>query len=471
MNYDESLAYIESLAPTILNPDLTRLAAFMKLHGEPQNSYPTLHVAGTNGKGSCVAIIDSVLRAAGFRVGRFTGPHLLRWNERFHVDGNPIDDETFARIVTQLRSLSEEFGARHPEHGKLTWFELLTATAFFFFAEQNVDFAVVEVGLGGRWDATNVIAAPTVCGITTIDLDHTHILGNTVSEIAAEKAGIIKRNVPVVTGTMGDALQVISNQAFKMEAPLYSCVAPNTVTGPTQLNISGSQFDRAAENLSLIGPHQRLNALVAFAMLAVTQQRLGKQILPYLSDGFATVYWPGRFQWLPDQRLLLDGAHNVAGARALRIALDAEFAHNERLFVLSIFQNKNALGALKALIRAGDRVIACQAKTSRAVFDAEAIVQHARSIGAIASVAPSVNDALAQALAHRKENEIVVATGSFATVKESMVALGWHTVEDGIQATLRRILASSSAPSTMQGCRMHTSGGLEVPGDNEGSLI
>lgn len=445
MNYDESLAYIESLAPTILNPDLTRLARFMEVNGSPQNSFRTLHVAGTNGKGSTVAVIDSILRAAGFKVGRFTGPHLLRWNERFHLNGSPISDETLARLVTMVRERSEQFGREYPQHGSLTWFELLTAVAFFYFAENQIDFGVFEVGLGGRWDATNVIERPLVSGITTIGLDHTHILGSTISKIAREKAGIIKQNVPIVTGTAGDALDTISDRAAELDAPLFVCRAPHKVNGP-QL-VDTEPFAKEVAKLALLGSYQRLNALIAYTMISVAQQTAGLSLLSHLSDGLSSVYWPGRFQWLEGLNLLLDGAHNAAGAKALRSALDEHFPGMPITFVLCFFQNKDVPGALQHLLRPGDRVIASQAKTSRAVCDPELIVEHALAARMKAETAPSVENALQLALATTGSKGVVVATGSLATVKESMLSLGWRSVEDGIKSTW------GFSP---EGCKIHT---------------
>jgi dihydrofolate synthase / folylpolyglutamate synthase len=421
MNYDESLAYIDALAPTILNPDLTRFAAFMKLHGSPQDGIPCFHVAGTNGKGSTVAIIDSALLSAGYKVGRYTGPHLLRWNERFHINGKPITDRKFAELTTRLRKLSEEFGDNNPELGPLTWFELLTAIAFFWFAESGVDFAVYEVGLGGRWDATNVIAKPLVSVITTIDYDHTHILGDTLAKIAAEKAGIIKQGVPVVTATTGDAWETIKGKSTECGAPLFRCLAPDTVSGPTEINLEDVR--RALPNVALVGHYQQLNAFIAGVALKVGEEECKLPLTAKLSDGFKKVYWPGRFQWLPDRNLILDGAHNVGGARALRESLDERFPHQRRVYVL---------GALEELLRPGDVVIASKAKSTRAVCAPELIAEKAREIGARAEIAESIAEAFSRALKTKSGDDIVIASGSFATVKETMHAMGWRTVEDGL---------------------------------------
>jgi dihydrofolate synthase/folylpolyglutamate synthase len=437
MNYDQCVAYIESLAPTILNPSLDRLTMFMTEHGQVQDKLSTIHIGGTNGKGSTVAIVDSVLRAAGLKVGRFTGPHLLRWNERFHLDGKPIADDVLARYATRLRALSEEFGERHPEHGHLTWFEFLTAIAFFYFSDEKVDVAVFEVGLGGRWDATNVISKPLVSAITTVDLDHTHILGDTVAQIAREKAGIIKRGVPVVTAADGDALAEISEKAKDLGCPLYHCQAPNSVSGPAALDLNS--YRNAHDLLALPGEYQQLNGLVAAAVLQLADRALKRNLSAHLADGFRRVYWPGRLQILPADDIVFDGAHNVAGARALRKSLDNLFPKGRRSFVLSFFQHKNVSGAIELLVRPGDRVFTSEAQTTRSICPAAEIVQLAEQRGAQATAYKTIAEALhAAQAAVAGADEPLVVSGSFATIKECMLALGWDRVEDGLAQTWRQ---------------------------------
>lgn len=435
MNYLESAAYIESLSPTILNPDLTRFKTFMAQHGNLQDSFPTIHVAGTNGKGSVVAITESVLRCAGLKTGRFTGPHLLRWNERFHVDGQPIPDHLFAQLCTELQDASEKFGKEFPEFGHLTWFEFLTAIAFFWFARKNVDIGVIEVGLGGRWDATNVISKPTVTAITTIDYDHMHILGNSIEEIAREKAGIIKSQIPLVTGTTNAALDVIAARAAELSAPLYVVDAEGQVDGATPVDLRA--FLQARSRLALPGAYQRLNASIASCVLALAQSQLGLNLDErMLQQGFASTYWPGRFQVLSEQKLIMDGAHNPGGARALRQALDSVEDGGQRppglVFVLSFFETKDVSKYLRELLRPGDVVFCSQAITRRAVCKAEHIVELARELNIEATACDTIGDALSSARRYRRDDQVIVATGSLATVKECMQALGWQSVEDGV---------------------------------------
>ena len=433
MNYAQSIAYVESLAPTILNPDLRRFAKFMQENDNLQDKFATVHVGGTNGKGSTVAILDSVLRAEGLTVGRFTGPHLLRWNERFHVGGEPIADARLAELATRVRQLSEDFGRRHPDLGSLTWFEFLTAIAFFHFFESRVDIAVIEVGLGGRWDATNVLSAPLASAICTIDLDHTHILGGTVEEIAREKAGIIKPGVPVVTAAAGEALEVIRQRAEALGAPLIVCSAPSMVSGDS--GIDAEEFRRVNDQLSLKGSYQRTNGLVADVLLQLVERRVNRNIRPCLAKGLVSVYWPGRFQHLPEEKMLFDGAHNVAGGKALRSALNEVFPNVRRVYVLSFFQNKDVHGFIDALIVKGDRVFVSEAKTSRAVFHSDQIVAALAQRGALAESAGTIAEALRRAQSARQGDDLIIVTGSFATIKESMVSLGWKSVEQGRAST------------------------------------
>ncbi len=448
MNYNESIAYIDSLSPTTQKPCLERIDAFLAERGKPQDAYKSIHIAGTNGKGSTVAILDCLLREAGYRVGRYTGPHLLRWNERFHVNGRPISDERFAELSTRLRAASTEFGQRHPEFGALTWFEFFTALAFTYFHEENVDIAVVEVGLGGRWDATNVLSSPAACAITSIDLDHTQILGSTVREIAREKAGIVKSGVPMVTAVRGDALEEVVVACREKGATLYHCVTPDMVLQLPPQKAAATRYAYktrhlellmdAASSLSLAGKHQRANALVASVALAAAGIKLGFSGSPRQSikRALASVYWPGRFQYIPELSLVLDGAHNPAGGRALRESLEELFPGSRFFFVLGCFENKDVNGLVRSICRHGDRVIACEAASRRCTYPAGAIADIAEQCNASALTRDSVGEALTEAMSCRRSGEIIVATGSFATIKECMLKLGWHCVEDGFRHTL-----------------------------------
>ncbi len=430
MNYDQTIAYLESLMPTDTHPGLERIELFLYEHGSPQDKYAAIHVAGTNGKGSTVALLDSVLREAGMRVGRFVGPHLLSWNERLHVDGRPISDESFAALATDVRQKSEDFARRNPSHGRLTWFEFLTAMAFFYFQREAVDVAVIETGLGGRWDATNTIHQPIASVITTIDLDHTHLLGTTIEQIAQEKAGIIKAGVPVITATTGSALTVIETVAQFVGAPVIQIDDPEAV--PSEVY---SQLADAMYVSNLHGLYQRQNMHIAFVTLVqcITRDKLPGRVLKALPNGFAKVFWPGRMQYILDLDAVLDGAHNVAGAKALRATLDDMYPDRPRVFVLSFFKNKNVEEFLQALLRPEDKAFSAEAKTHREVFSASSITAIACSKCSDARTFPSIPQAFDAAIKGSAADELVVCTGSFSTVKEVMLALGWKHVESCLQ--------------------------------------
>jgi dihydrofolate synthase / folylpolyglutamate synthase len=467
MNYLESIAYLESLSPTLEKPTVERIKRFLLAHGSPQNDFYSFHVAGTNGKGSTVAILDSVLRAGNFHVGRFTGPHLLRWNERFHFDGEPISDDDFARYSTDLRTMSEAFGRDFPEVGKLTWFEFITVLAFLYFRDRKVDVAVLEVGLGGRFDATNVLGDKLLCSIiTSISLDHTQILGATEELIAAEKAGIIKSGKPVITAARSEALSIIKQKAEQVGAPLFCLSEGDEITfssNNSSLSSSNASFlvERMNEVVSsvegsvkqgpLLGDHQRKNALLAFLALFIANFSKEGKFIPLLGSaanvdvkqilnpsalndswtkGIENVYWPGRMQRLSD-RVVLDGAHNPGGARALRAALDLHFPGKKILFVLSCFDNKDAGGILQTLLRPGDRVFLCEASTKRATFPKDRLLQIARELNANPEIFETVAAAYNAALGESSEQDLIVCTGSFATVRECMQEIGWQSVEDG----------------------------------------
>lgn len=462
MNYLESIAYLESLSPTLERPSLARMLCFMNDKGNIQNDLACFHVGGTNGKGSTVAILDSVLRSFGFKTGRFTGPHLLRWNERFCVDGKAIDDDAFADLATRIRELSDAFAGRHPEFGPLTWFEFLTAMAFFYFKECRVNVALYEVGLGGRFDATNVVENVLASIITNVTLDHTHLLGETVEEIASEKAGIIKPGRPVITAATGGALDVIRKRAHESGAPLFVCLQSRTdsleaecddVPVEACLDELGDLKGVIASRLSLTGPHQRLNAFVALEALAVSRmppfdcddcQDASVPVLPAqdrkgnerLSSGLENVRWAGRLQYLKERGLILDGAHNPAGAVALKEALDFEFPQFKRIFILTCFGSKDARAMLFALLRPGDRVFVAEAKGRRQSHDPAILAELAAGTGAEATTFTSIGEALFHAFRLRSDDDLIVVSGSFAAVRESMLFLGFNDIEQSFESSL-----------------------------------
>ncbi len=339
MNYQEAVKYLYSLGHETLamKLGLNSVRILSKAFDEPQKKYPAVHIAGTNGKGSTAAMTASIARAAGLRVGLYTSPHLISVTERIRVGEDKIAEEDFARLATEARRAGEELVTEKALPAPPTFFEQMTMIAFLYFAERAVDLAVLEVGLGGRLDATN-ICEPVVTAITPVGFDHQQYLGDTLASIAGEKAGIVKPGVPVVVAPQEDeAMKTISAQCEELNAPMIETSAPFEVeaAGGAE-NIGRYRFcyrTRRGEydpQLSLRGRHQITNALVAIH-LAEQLQIAGFDIpSPAIVEGLGNVEWPGRLEMIrvspSPAPLLLDGAHNAAGARVLRDFLDEHFS-------------------------------------------------------------------------------------------------------------------------------------------------
>ena len=354
----DDLAWLFGLAQFGIKLGLSNMRALTQALGEPQRAYRVIHIAGTNGKGSVSAMVEAALRAAGCRTGRYTSPHLRALNERIAIDGEPVSDEALARSLHAVREAVE----RHVAQGVLpahpTFFEVTTAVAFDLFRTHAVEWAVCEVGLGGRLDATNVVD-PEVCAITTIAMDHAQHLGHTLSQIAAEKAGIIKPGVPVVLGRIeANARAVILRIALEQAAPVLDATdaqwqaagsaATASVDGPRRL--LSPRADYGTITLALHGDYQRDNALTAVRVLEAVAA-LDHRVTPEaISAGLRSARWPGRLERLslPDGRsLLLDAAHNPAGAAALAAYLRQDGP--PRPLVFAAMQDKDLVGMLRAL--------------------------------------------------------------------------------------------------------------------------
>jgi len=316
----------------------------LKLLGNPHHQFQSIHIAGTNGKGSVAAFCDSVLRQTGLTVGLYTSPHLIRFNERIQVNGIEITDEELVSLTELIR---DKMGKLKP-----TFFEFTTALAFLYFAQKKVDVAVVETGMGGRLDATNVIT-PLVSVITNIGKDHMEYLGNSLTEIAAEKAGIIKENVPVVTAASGDALRVIRDVAAKKNAQVIEVKTARKIQ--QTLEVLSFAIEEKKYTTSLLGDHQLTNAALAYGAITCVRKKFGvsdKNII----DGFKATRWPGRIDILSKEPLtIIDGAHNVDGMRAL--AAFVKTLSNRKILLLGIAKDKEAEEMVKIIVPLFEQVI------------------------------------------------------------------------------------------------------------------
>lgn len=318
-----------------IRPGLARMREMLRALGDPQRELRIVHVAGTNGKGSTSAMLTSVLREAGYKTARYTSPHLVDYRERFWLDGAFIGEEAFERWLIKVGGIAAEIEARLPELGPATEFELLTATALAWFAEQKADLAVVEVGLGGRLDATNVFETPELTVITGIDLDHTAILGETKEAIAREKAGILRAGVPLVTAASGPALQAILDEAEALGVPV-------------QVLATESRLE-----LGLGGPYQRRNAAIVEEISAALREKGWDIPFEALVKGLASARWPGRMEpWTSPlgERWLADGAHNPGGIAALCDALREEAEPGGRTVIFGALADRDARAMLEALL-------------------------------------------------------------------------------------------------------------------------
>lgn len=371
MTYEEALAYLAGLGKFGINLGLARIEKLLALMRRPDRRFKTIHITGTNGKGSTTAMLAAILRAGGIRTGMYTSPHLIEYSERFQVNGRPISREAFAEAIAYTRRFVEAMAAEGWEHP--TEFEVLTAAAFYYFAAAGVEYAVIEVGLGGLLDSTNVIE-PEVAVITNVTLEHTDRCGSTVGEIARHKAGIIKQGVPVVTAAGGEALTVIEAAAAAGKAPLFVLGRDFTVTPAgregwrQQVAIASREHgDLGRFSLALLGRHQAANAGLAVMAALVLGQREKRLTLEAIKDGLAAVSWPGRFEVAPGEpTLVIDGAHNPDGAAVLRATLDEVFPGRPVVFLLGILADKDIAGITSVLIRPVDSVIAVRPASERA---------------------------------------------------------------------------------------------------------
>ena len=428
MNYQAALDYVLSFADyerasrSAVIFDIARIQEFLKRLGDPQKAARSVHIAGTKGKGSASAMIASVLTASGYRTGLYTSPHLLTMRERIQVDGNPIAEEEFAAIVEGLKPEVEAIN-RWGALGELTTFEILTTSAFVYFKEMGVDFQVLETGLGGRLDATNVVK-PEVCAITSISFDHAEVLGDTLAQIAEEKAGIIKPGSIVVCAPQPvEALVVIEEVCQERGARLIR-VSEELTWQRNNFNLSGQSFHlkgvRGEYDLTipLLGEYQLENATVAVAVLEVLTD-LGVGISPEsIALGLSQVFWPGRLQILRRSPLfVVDGAHNAYSVMKLGEALKQYFNFGDVILIVGASRDKDIAEIVAELSSLSSRVIVTPSRHPRAA-DASRFVDEFSKWGVSPQVAENVPSAVDLALAGAKLGDLVCATGSLFVVAE-----------------------------------------------------
>ena len=431
MNYDSSVRYLLSLGRELAAPtqaaaakfDLENITILAERLGQPQRTYPSAHIAGTNGKGSTAAFLESILRHAGFRTGLNTSPHLEKINERIRINGEEISDEAFAEVLTRIQLLIEELLAASKLRAHPTYFECVTAMAFEHFARERVEFAVFEVGLGGRLDATNILL-PVVTIITRVDFDHENFLGHSLREIAAEKAGILKPGVPAVIAEQHpEAREVILARAKELACPvieptkIFRVDRESMHNGSVRARLievdSGKMLEIAP---SLPGRFQFQNALNALAAARLLHNR-GFQISDdAIIRGLANTTWPGRLEKLqshPD--IYLDGAHNPGAARELAHFLEVNFPGRKVWMLYAALRDKAVDEVAGLLFPHATEVIITAPNTSRAISAtqlAEVVGHHAAHF----TVIPDAERAFEHVLGQATPEDAIFITGSLYLV-------------------------------------------------------
>ena len=400
MTYEDAIKFLYGLQLFGARLGLENTFRLAQLCDNPQNQLRFIHVAGTNGKGSTCAMLESIYQAAGLRVGLFTSPHLISFRERIQINRQLITEQQVIEHVGAIQDLLKNFPPeRHP-----TFFEVVTVIALRYFAAEKCDLVIWETGLGGRLDATNIVV-PLAGVITNVELDHEKWLGGTIEQIAAEKAGIIKLHVPALTSAADPAARaVIAAKAAREEAPLFVISKP---------------LDDI--RLSLPGNHQRLNAALAKATVRYLHDKIPVSDAA-IRRGLETVSWPGRLQVIErtSQTILLDGAHNPAGAQALRAAIQQHFANKSLTLIIGVMRDKDTAAMCNILAPIAFRIVTCPVSSERTA-DANALAKQCKLANPKADV--SAAESLETTLQHTKEHPFVVITGSLHFIGHALQLL------------------------------------------------
>jgi len=417
MNHQETLAYLYGLERFGMVFGLENITRLLQALGDPHLDLKVIHVGGTNGKGSVSAMIASILQEEGYKVGLYTSPHLISFTERIQINGAEITWAEVVELTDLLRRRVEE------EHipPRFTFFDFTTALAMYYFARRKVDVSILEVGLGGRLDSTNVVS-PLITVVTNVSRDHLDILGERIEDIAREKAGIVKQGIPLMSGvTQPEVISILEQECIKKGAPLRLIgrdfqgeqIASGTFT------FHGRAWRLADIKLGLAGAFQITNATMALAALEELGQsgyRVGEKSI---YSGLAKVRWPGRLELIPTAPgILLDGAHNPDAARVLKACLEEEFDYRRLYMVMGIMEDKEVAIILSELAPLADMLIASSPHNPRAL-SAQQLAEIARNYCKEVQVIEDVGQGVAHAREKAHEDDLIVVTGSLYTVGEA----------------------------------------------------
>lgn len=416
MTYTEAVQYLEQASSFGIQLGLKRIEELLARLGNPEKKYKTIHVTGTNGKGSVTAMIAAALTEGGIKTGRYTSPHLEEYTERMSIDGVDISQESFASVVEKVSAVVEAMASEGKE--RPTEFEMLTGAAFLYFAEQQVEYAVIEVGLGGLLDSTNVIV-PVVSVITNVAMDHMKYCGNTIEEIAATKAGIIKAGVPVVTTAEEPALSVIAKAAYKQQSQIYALdhsfdivgnAGPEDPAVGQQITVRERYRYAITTTIPLLGHHQRTNAGAAIMALLIVARHEKRLTRTAIEGGVAKVKWPGRFQVLrvKDMDILIDGAHNPAGVHTFCETYSDVFGSRKRVFLFSVLADKDYTHMVQELFHDDDYVVCAPAPSPRSAAPQDMV----QILPCRAEAADSIEAGLDKAISLIGKDQVLCIVGS-----------------------------------------------------------
>jgi dihydrofolate synthase/folylpolyglutamate synthase len=413
--YDETLAYLYGLEKFGTHFGLDNVSWILSVLGNPQHALKAVHVGGTNGKGSVCAMLSSMLAAAGYRVGQYTSPHLMSFTERIVVDGRPIDEPELVGLAATMKEEIE----KEDVHRFFTFFDFTTALAFSYFRQREVDISVVEVGLGGRLDSTNVIN-PLLTVITNVGMDHTDQLGNTLAGITREKAGIIKEKTAVVSGVIGEAREIIEEAALQQASPLYTLGGDfDFVRNADQvMDYRGIKRRLPGLYVNLKGDHQLANAALSLCASEVLEEYGFSVPGGAIRDGLAGAEWPGRMEVLRKRPvILLDGAHNPEGMGALKRYIDSHY-RCRKILVFGVMRDKDYHTMLREITPGVDTLILTKPQGERALPP-----QAMTGYMGTAFLTENVRDALVLAKEMSTDDDLILITGSLFTVGEARACI------------------------------------------------
>ncbi|MBI4621400.1 MAG: bifunctional folylpolyglutamate synthase/dihydrofolate synthase [Desulfobacterales bacterium] len=417
-SYNKSIEYLYSLQASGIKLGLANISRLLVLLDNPQRGLKSIHVGGTNGKGSVAAMVSSVLDKAGFKVGLYTSPHLVNFTERIKINNHEISESRVAELTDFIYQKIEGTDLALD----ITFFEFTTAIAMLYFLEQGVDFAVLEVGMGGRFDSTNVVD-PLVSIITNVSMDHQHYLGKTIHEIAFEKAGIIKKGGIVITGvTQPSVFASIQEKCLQDGAALYRVGKDfrgrGTVNG--RFNYSGLKSRYSGLRLNLLGRHQITNAVTALGAIEVLKEKGFEIEDEAIYKGLENTYWPGRLEVVGrDPLVVLDCAHNPAGIKTLRDAIsNGIFSFNRLFLVLGIMLDKDFKSIISRLAPLADKIVLTEPKMDRSASP-QILYEEVKKYHKEAEIVGDVKEAVSLAISLAQREDMVCVTGSIFTVGEA----------------------------------------------------